>query len=118
MCAYICIPTHTPALCYCYRVLKRVGVESPDTAQSEKTLAANVCCELASVSVEDQNKDEGIKLYKEALSHDEGHKKVGFLLTRGFTLCTYMSKCINPYNMYEHVCSHIRGMSLYIYMLQ
>eukprot|EP00794_Sanderia_malayensis_P003381 gene3381-3871_t len=53
------------------RVLKRVGIEQPDTLESQKKLAAQINSQMADYYSSVKEYDNAIKCYKEALLHNE-----------------------------------------------
>ncbi|KAM8933514.1 LOW QUALITY PROTEIN: tetratricopeptide repeat protein 21B [Pelodytes ibericus] len=58
------------------RVLKRAQVEQPDAVPLQKSLAAEICAEIAKHSTAQRDYEKAIKLYKEALVYCETDSKV------------------------------------------
>ena len=71
-------------------MLKRVGVEQPDAAQSQRNTAADVAFELAELMTRDHNSDEAVRYYKEALLHNDALQKV----SEGDDVLGYLLCCV------------------------
>ncbi|KAM4698341.1 tetratricopeptide repeat protein 21B isoform 1-T1 [Rhinophrynus dorsalis] len=58
------------------RVLKRAQMEQPDAVPAQKSLAAEICAEIAKHSTAQRDYEKAIKYYKEALVYCETDNKV------------------------------------------
>ncbi|XP_053327438.1 tetratricopeptide repeat protein 21B [Spea bombifrons] len=58
------------------RVLKRAQMEQPDAVPAQKTLAAEICAEIARHSAAQRDYEKAIRFYKEALVYCETDDKV------------------------------------------
>ncbi|XP_065838597.1 tetratricopeptide repeat protein 21B-like [Oscarella lobularis] len=74
-------------------VLSRTGIEQPDALSDQKTLMANICCQMADHSVEAREFDKAVLLYREALSHKDTDQKTMLALAKLFLSMDDLESC-------------------------
>ncbi|XP_041371664.1 tetratricopeptide repeat protein 21B-like [Gigantopelta aegis] len=75
------------------RVLKRVQVEQPDTYQTQKQLASDICGQLAQQAKNGRDYEKAIKFYKDALVYNEEDSKVMLELAGLYLLTEDLDSC-------------------------
>ncbi|XP_039250500.2 tetratricopeptide repeat protein 21B-like [Styela clava] len=76
------------------RVLKRVQLEQPESASSQKQLASDICCRMAAHEYErNKNTEQAIKYYKEALIYCENDSKAMIQLAKLYLQSSDLDIC-------------------------
>ncbi|XP_071825631.1 tetratricopeptide repeat protein 21B-like isoform X2 [Apostichopus japonicus] len=75
------------------RVLKRVQMEQPESVQSQKTIAASICSEIAEHCTNQNDLEKAAKFYKEALVYSENNGKAMLELARLYLSQGELDQC-------------------------